>query len=188
MAISAAQALELLERSYAYDAVQAPAIANEQILWVGTSLSIAGTPLLIGEGELDEIIETPQVVPIPGTKPWVMGVASHKGGLLPIVSGDALFRKRPYAGRLREYCMVIRRTGFYFGITLSGIERDLKFPIENRDMHHPVDADFAGLTLGGFKHGDKFLAILDIDKLVADSELSDACAAEPDSTEGKTNE
>ena len=72
-------------------------------------MGIAGVPLLIGAGELEEIIETPEMTAIPGTKDWVIGVAAYKGGLLPVFSGDVLFRGRPYTGRAREYCIVIRR-------------------------------------------------------------------------------
>ena len=188
MSISALQSLELLERINAYDGVAPPAIENEKMRWVGTSLSIAGVPLLVGEGELEEIIETPAVTTIPGTKPWVMGVAAFKGGLLPILSGEVLFRKRPYSGRVRDYCMVVRRPGMYFGITLSDIQRDLKFEIDRRDMNHPVDPDFARFSLGGFKHEGHFLAVLDIDKLVADEELLNASASDNSIVKGKSDE
>jgi twitching motility protein PilI len=188
MGISALQSLELLERINAYDGVTPPAIENDQMRWVGTLLSIAGVPLLVGEGELEEIIETPAVTTIPGTKPWVMGVAAFKGGLLPILSGDVLFRKRPYSGRVRDYCMVVRRPGMYFGITLSDIQRDLKFEIDRRDMNHPVDPDFARFSLGGFVHDGHFLAVLDIDKLVADEELSNASASDNSMMKGKSDE
>jgi len=188
MGVSALQSLEVLERINAYDGVSPPALENEQMSWVGTSLSIAGVKLLVGEGELEEIIETPPVTAIPGTKPWVMGVAAFKGGLLPILNGDVLFRKRPYTGRTREYCMVVRRPGMYFGLTLSAIQRDLKFPLQQRDMDHPVDPDFARFALGGFKYGGEFLAVLDIDKLVADEDLSNASASDTSSIKGKSNE
>ena len=188
MAVSALQSLEVIERIHAYDGVKAPVIENEHIHWVGTSLGIAGVPLLVGEGELEEIIETPPVTTIPGTKPWVMGVAAFKGGLLPVLSGDVLFRKRPYAGRVRDYCMVVRRPGLYFGITLSDIHRDLKFPIEQRNMEHPGDPDFAKFTLGGFKYRGDFLAVLDIDKLVADEDLCNASAVENSLKKGKSDE
>lgn len=178
MAISALQSLDLIERLNAYDGVMPPVFEEERMRWVGTSLSIAGVPLLVGEGELEEVIETPAVTAIPGTKPWVMGVAAFKGGLLPILSGDVFFRNRPYTGRTRDYCMVVRRPGMYFGITLSAIQRDLQFPLEQRVMDHPVEADFARFALGGFRHQGEFLAVLDIDKLVADEELSNASASE----------
>jgi len=174
MSSRASQAVAMLEQAYADNGLASPAVSSPVMTWMGTSLGIAGIPLLVGEGEIDEIIETPAVTAIPGTKPWVMGVAAYMGGLLPIISGDVLFRLRPYAGRVREFCMVIRRPGFYFGITLSDVERDMRFPLEARDMEYPVDEDFADFTLGGFRDGSRFLAILDIDGLVADSELSSA--------------
>jgi len=185
---SAQQSLAMLEQRYRESAVEAPAPASQQMVWVGTAVGIAGVPLLVGEGELEEVIETPAVTVIPGTKPWVLGVGSHMGGLLPIIDGDVFFRKRSYGGRKRDFCMVIRRPGFYFGLTLSAVERDMKFPVEARTMDHPVDADFAGFTLGGFRDGERFLAVLDIDKLVADSDLGNASATVLDASEEKEDE
>ncbi len=173
---TARESLAALDELYREEALQSPIGEDARMEWVGTCLSIAGVPVLIGAGEMEEIIETPKVMAIPGTKAWVVGVGSHMGGLLPIISGDVFFRKRPYAGRVRDYCMVIKRPGFYFGITLSGIERDRKFSVELRDMEQPVDEDFEPFTLGGFPDGDRFLAVLDIDKLIADSDLSNAAA------------
>ncbi|RLQ23782.1 hypothetical protein DWB85_01115 [Seongchinamella sediminis] len=188
MSTPAIQALDALAQRFREEAVEAPVRNLERMEWVGTCLGIAGVPLLIGEGELEEIIETPNVMSIPGTKPWVLGVGSHMGGLIPIISGDVFFRQRPYVGRVRDYCMVLRRPGFYFGITLSGLERDMKFPLENRDMETEVDPDFAGYTLGGFGDGKRFLAVLDIDKLITDGDLSNAAANDPSSSEEQANE
>ncbi len=188
MSATTLQALHSLERIYAREAIEPPEPEERRMLWAGTSLSIAGVPLLVGGGEIDAIIETPAVTAIPGTKFWVMGVAAYKGSLLPVFSGDAFFRKTPYAGRPREYCMVIRRPGFNFGMTLSAVESDLKFPIELRDMDCSIDENFAELTLGGYYSGDKLLAVLDIDKLVIDSDFSDASVSESDSTRNMTDE
>lgn len=188
MSISALQSLELLERLHAYDSVAMPALAAPAESWVGTAVGIAGVPVLIGAGSLEEIIETPPVTRIPGTKPWVLGVAAYKGGLLPVFSGDVLFRKRPYIGRLRDYSMVIRRPGLYFALTLSHVQRDLRFPIGERIMDRAVDPDFANYTVGGYMYKGDFMAVLDIDKLVADEELSNASARRVASIKGKGNE
>lgn len=189
MAISALQSLELIERLHAYDGVAPPKREDEgRMQWVGTYLGIAGVPVLIGEGELAEIIETPRFTPIPGTKPWVLGVAAFKGGLLPVLSGDVLFRNRSYTGRVRDYSMIIRRPGLHFAITLSSVQRDLRFPLEERIMDHPVDPDFARFSLGGFKYRGEFLAVLDIDKLVGDEEISNAAAPRDSLAKGKNDE
>ena len=188
MASNALEAIEILRRNWVGTDLAPRAQLPEQMVWTGTALSIAGVSLLVGEGEISEIVETPAVTPIPGTKPWVMGVASHMGGLLPIISGDVFFRGKPYAGRVRDYCMVIRRPGFHFGITLSGVERDVTFPLDQRDMDYPVDESLADFTLGGFHYGERFLAILDIDKLVGDSDLSNAAASGPVTNEEKMDD
>ena len=188
MSVSALQSLELIERLHAYDGVASPKMEEQRMEWVGTSLGIAGVPLLVGEGALEEIVETPAVTSIPGTKPWVIGVAAYKGGLLPIFSVDVLFRNRPYTGRVRDYCMVIRRPGMYFGVTLSHVRRDQRFPIEERLMDEPVDPDFARYTLRGFRSRGEFLANLDIDKMVADPEIADASATGDSSSKGKNDD
>jgi len=186
MAISALQSLELLERLHAYDGVTPPAKVEEaRMYWVGTLIGVAGVSLLVGAGELQEIIETPETTAIPGTKPWVQGVAAFKGGLLPILSGDVLFRNRPYTGRARDYSMVIRRPGLHFGITLSHVGRDLRLPLEDRALDRPVDPDFARFTLGSFRYDGDHIAVLDIDKLVADEDVTNAAAGENSSGKGE---
>ena len=187
MTAQAIQSLDALEQRFRREGVAAPELAPEAVQWVGTCLGIAGTPLLIGEGEMEEIIETPRVMAIPGTKPWVLGVGSHMGGLIPIISGDVFFRGKPYAGRVRDYCMVLRRPGFYFGITLSSIERDMRFPVEERDMEQAIEADFAPYATGGFADGERFLPVLDIEKLIADGDMCNAAATNADSTEDHSN-
>lgn len=187
MNISALQSLELIEKLHAYDSVAAPQVEEEHLRWVGTSLSIAGQPVLIECGEIEEIVETPDVTSIPGTKPWVLGVAAFKGGLLPIFSGDVFFRKRPYTGRMRDYCMVINRSGMHFGLTLSGVQRDLQFSPEARVVDQAIDPDFEPFAVGGFEHEGEFMPVLDIDKLVADEDLSNASAANLSSSRGKND-
>lgn len=172
-----------LQQRFAAAAVAPPDQQDYVMYWAGTALAIAGIPLLVGEGELDEIIETPAVTPIPGTRPWVMGLATHRGGLIPVMSGDALLRGEPYTGRVRDYCMVVRRPGVHFALTLSDVRRSIKFPIDERDMNRETDPVLAGFTLGGFVHGDEFLAVLDLDKLVREGELADAALVVSESDE-----
>ena len=187
MNLSAQQALENMQRSYAHDAVSIPAPQEQVTYWVGTHLGIAGIDVLIGEGEIDEIIETPATTSIPGTQPWVMGLAAYKGSLLPIVNGDALLRKDVYDGLVREYTMVIRRPGTLLGITLSQVFGNLKLPIEHHAMDIAIDDDIANYCLGGFPKDGKPIAVLDIQKLITESGLSDASLTHRELDEESSN-
>ncbi|MEP4486251.1 MAG: chemotaxis protein CheW [Halioglobus sp.] len=188
MSLSPQDALSLVQRSYAHSAVSTPAPLDQTMLWVGTHLGLAGIDVLVGEGEIDEIIETPVTTSIPGTRPWVMGLAAHKGSLLPIINGDALLRKRPYEGRVREYSMVIRKAGIHFGITLSQVHRNLKLPVDQRVMDICADDAIAKFCLGGFRQNEKLLSVLDVDKLIEESELGDAALIRRELTEESCND
>lgn len=187
MAGAVLQMLRKLERLWSRDIPDRPLPENSVEYWVGTSLGVAGVPLLVGAGQLEEIIEMPAVTPIPGTRDWVLGVASHRGGLLPIISGDILFRQAPYQGR-RDYCMVVRRPGFYFGITLSSVERDLKLPVQSRLANPDIDPDLQPYCSGGFEHEGKVLGILYLDRLTTAEELADACDPKLKKAEESTDE
>lgn len=183
MALTAIKTLQLLDRMYAYDAIASPSIYKEELLWTGTAISIAGVPLLIGEGQIIEIIETPMVTPVPGAGPWVLGVAAHCGGLLPVYDGDRLFRKPGHVGRTRDFCLVVDKPGHYFAITLSDILGNRTFPLSTLKQGLPDDPDFAEFCLGGFNDNDQFLALLDIDKLVTKSALFTAAISESGANE-----
>ena len=174
---SAIQALQDLQQRFGQAVEAPPTPVDHCIYWAGTALGVAGIPLLVGEGELDEIIEMPEVTPIPSTRQWVMGLATHRGGLIPVISGDVLLRREPYSGRVRDYCMVIRRPGMHFAITLSDVRRSTKFPIDERNMERDVDPAVHGYTLGGFVLDDDFCAVLDLDKLINEGELANAAVA-----------
>jgi len=177
MNASVAESLDHLASQYAAFSVAAASQPKQVLRWYGTAVSIAGIDVLIGAGELDQIIETPQITPIPGTKHWVMGIAAHKGGLLPILSGDDLFCDSPYTGGRRDYCLVIKRPGVYLAITLSEIQRDLWFKAVDRDMSKKVESSLSRFCLGGFYHQGAFLPVLDIDSLISDADLLDASAS-----------
>ena len=172
-------ALSALQTRYASAGAALPAALTEPDYWQGALVGIAGVPLLVAAGDIEAVIALPALTPIPGTRAWVLGIASHHGGLLPIYCGDGLFGQRLPPGRRREYCLVIRRPGLHVGITLSRVEGNVKLPAAQRDPEQRLDGPLADCCDGGFWQGERFLALLDIGRLIAAGALSDT-AARPD--------
>ena len=54
-------------------------------LWRGVGFRVGRKRLASGFEEVVEILPMPQVTPVPGTQPWMLGVANVRGNLLPIV-------------------------------------------------------------------------------------------------------
>ncbi|QIB65640.1 chemotaxis protein CheW [Kineobactrum salinum] len=95
---TALKALGELQERYARCAVELPSPPAPEALWVGVLLEIAGVRLLVAVTDLEAIIETPVTTRVPGTRPWVLGIAAHQGGLLPVFCGDGLFEQRLQGG------------------------------------------------------------------------------------------
>lgn len=54
-------------------------------LWRGVGYRIGKRRLASAFDEVVEILPLPQVTPVPGAQPWMLGVANIRGNLLPIV-------------------------------------------------------------------------------------------------------
>ena len=169
-------ALTALQARFASEDFALPPGPPEPEYWRGALVGIAGMPLLVPSADIDAVIAVPALTAIPGTRNWVLGIASHHGGLLPIYCGDNLFGQRLPPGRRREYCLVIKRPGFHAGITLSRVEGNIKLPMAQREPECPLGGPLAACCIGGFRQGERFLGLLDISRLVTDGALSDTAA------------
>lgn len=58
---------------------------NMQSTWFGLQIHVGKTPLLLPQQQLAEVLSLPALTPIPGTPPWLLGLANHYGQLLPVV-------------------------------------------------------------------------------------------------------
>ncbi|MFC4727717.1 chemotaxis protein CheW [Coralloluteibacterium thermophilus] len=53
--------------------------------WRGVGFRIGARRLVSAFDEVIEILPMPQVTPVPGAQPWMLGVANLRGTLLPVV-------------------------------------------------------------------------------------------------------
>ena len=54
--------------------------------WTGIGFQTAGIKLLANMKFVTEIIDPLHCTPVPGTKPWLMGIGNLRGGLLPVTN------------------------------------------------------------------------------------------------------
>jgi chemotaxis signal transduction protein len=69
-------------------------------------VTAAGRDLLLPIAAVREIAALPHVTPVPGLPPWVLGVANHRGRIVPVIDVGAWFRTR-FASRGDEPCLVL---------------------------------------------------------------------------------
>ena len=64
---------------------------GQQEEWVGVGFRVAKTRLVAARQEVREVLTWPGVTPLPGSKPWMLGLANVRGQLLPVTDLAAFF-------------------------------------------------------------------------------------------------
>ena len=59
--------------------------AGESEEWSGVTFGLGGSRLTCNINRIGEILPCPQSTPVPGAKPWIIGLANVRGELLTIV-------------------------------------------------------------------------------------------------------
>lgn len=109
--------------------------------WRGVGFGIGGRRFVAGFDEVVEIIRMPQVTHVPGTQPWMLGVANVRGTLLPVVDLKQFLageRTVVYEG---QRVMVVRQGGGNVAVLI-----DQLFGQRTFNDSHKVAAVASGAT------------------------------------------
>ncbi|THD09884.1 chemotaxis protein CheW [Rhodanobacter lindaniclasticus] len=97
--------LSLAHASDTQDKFEAPG------LWRGIGFRVGSRLLVSGIDEINELLAVPLLTPVPGTQPWLLGVANVRGNLVPVVDiGRFLFGERTQHSE-RSRLLVVRQGG-----------------------------------------------------------------------------
>jgi len=78
-------------------------------LWRGIGFRVGPRLLVSGIDEISELLAVPQLTTVPGTQPWLLGVANVRGNLVPVVDfGRFLFGERTQHSE-RTRLLVVRQ-------------------------------------------------------------------------------
>ena len=99
--------------------------AAEQVeapgLWRGIAFRIGERRLMSGIHEVNEILMMPAMTPVPGTKPWLLGVANIRGNLVAVVDLRSYLEgeRTPIVDRSR--LLLARQTGGAVGLLVDEV-------------------------------------------------------------------
>ena len=88
-------------------------------LWRGVGFRIGHKKLAAGFDEVVEILPMPQVTPVPGAQPWMLGVANIRGNLLPIVDLKQFLEGERTVLHEGQRVMVVRQAGGDVAVTID---------------------------------------------------------------------
>ena len=144
---------------------------------------LAGEECAIGILRVREIIEYDTVTRVPAMPPWVRGVMNLRGGVVPVIDLTVKFGL-PESPVTKRSCIVIVEVALdgepaVMGIVVDAVSQVLE--LSAADIEPPpafgtaVRVDY---LLGLGKFGDRFVLLLDIDRVLSAAELLKAASLE----------
>ena len=88
-------------------------------LWRGVGYRIGRNRLASGFDEVVEIMPLPQVTPVPGAQPWLLGVANVRGNLLPIVDLKQFLEGERTVLHEGQRVLIVRQPGGDVAVTID---------------------------------------------------------------------
>jgi twitching motility protein PilI len=103
-------------------------------LWRGIAFRMGERHMVSGINEVNEILTMPAMAVIPGTKPWLLGVANIRGNLIAIVDLRGFIEggRTPIGDRSRV--LVARQRGGAVGLLVDEVLGQRNFTDENVPM------------------------------------------------------
>ena len=88
-------------------------------LWRGVGFRVGRRRLAAGFEEVVEILPMPQVTPVPGAQPWLLGVANVRGNLLPIVDLKQFLEGERTVLHEGQRVLIVRQPGGDVAVTID---------------------------------------------------------------------
>jgi chemotaxis signal transduction protein len=125
---------------------------------------IGGLRLLLPEDTVSEVLDRPEIFPIPNTTSWFEGLINLRGNVVPVFDLRELFETTPIAGA-QQMLLVIDEGKNALGIAIDGLPVPApdSVPLDRRPSLPEVLEDYTGRV---FEHGEDLWLEVDIAALL----------------------
>jgi twitching motility protein PilI len=138
-------------------AVGLPAQDEAVELWNGIGFSIGGTQFVAGMGTVSELLPVPKFTPVPGVRPWVLGISNVRGRLIPIIDLGRFFGFSRAVTRTRDKrILVIEQDELLNGFVVDAVQGMQYFSAESfiGDYKTSVDTSLGAYVKGAYVKGN----------------------------------
>jgi twitching motility protein PilI len=161
--------LSLAHASDTQDKFEAPG------LWRGIGFRVGSRLLVSGIDEINELLAVPVLTPVPGTQPWLLGVANVRGNLVPVVDiGRFLFGERTQHSE-RSRLLVVRQGGGSVALLVDEVLGQRTVDAEQRQQAREEDDPRLARFVDN-RVGEQQLAIFSMARLVRAPDFRQAAA------------
>lgn len=145
--------------------------------WRGVGFRLGSRHLLVGFDEVVEIIPLPATTPVPGSAPWMLGVANVRGTLLPIVDLKQFMDGERTALHESTRVLVVRQTGGNVAVLIDELYGQRTFNDEQMiETDEPEASRFDGFIKQSYRSNDLVWGVFNMALLTRTPEFRQAAA------------
>ena len=176
--LSAADAMtslaEIEQRSQAA-AQQLPEIEGSKDFWDALVFSVAGVRVTAAMNEVSEMLPYPDAItPVPGAKPWVLGLANVRGSLLPIIDLQVYLGAKAVVPSKATRILVLRLRGLVAGLLVPSVQGMRHFNIGDRLANARMKGTLGAYVYEAFSVDGEIWPVFSMTALAADPEFRSA--------------
>lgn len=147
-------------------------------LWRGIGFRIGNRHLVSSIAEVNEILTFPALTLVPGTRPWLLGVANVRGNLVPIVDLRNFVEGERTQVMDTSRVLVIRQHGGSVGLLVDEVLGQRNFSDEQlaEATEEEADARYGRFVPERYQLGDVLWGLFSMAALVRTPEFLQAAA------------
>ena len=151
---------------------------SDQGDWTGLAFRLGEMRLVCGLDRIHESLQVPQVTRVPGTKPFILGLANVRGDLLTVVDLGCFLNGNRTPASMRARLLAASLRGRPVGLLVDEVFGQRNF--NGSDAHAPELDEYSplkGLVSKQHRSGSDSWQELDLDALFSSPAFLDGAAA-----------
>jgi twitching motility protein PilI len=167
--------LEDFERRSLAHAVAQPSREAALEQWRGVGYRIGRRRLVSGFGEVVEIVRVPQITPVPGAQPWLLGIGNLRGNLFPVVDLKQFLEGERTVLHEGQRVLVMRQPGGDVALTIDELYGQRGFePEQAVEPGELASGRYANFVQRAFRSEDQDWGVFSLSLLARTPEFRQA--------------
>jgi twitching motility protein PilI len=144
--------------------------------WRGVGFGLGGRRLVSAFDEVVEIMPMPQITHVPGTQPWMLGVANVRGTLLPVVDLKQFLEGERTAMHANQRVLVVRQGGGNVAVLIDQLYGQRSFNDSQKTAMAEDESRYGHFIKQVYRVGDNDWGVFSMSMLSRTPEFRQAAA------------
>ena len=144
-------------------------------VWDGLVFTIAGVRVTAAMHDVSEMLPyQDRITRVPGSKPWMLGLANVRGSLLPVIDLQVYFGAKAVVPSKSSRILVLRQRGLLAGLLVPSVQGMRHFNIGDRLSNARMKGALGAYVFEAFEIAGEVYPVFSMAALAADPEFRSA--------------